>query len=316
MPQLPHDGRMSLCISVIGLGAWGGTLAALMQRQGHRIQGWSRNRGGDPADALACADLALVATSLKGASQLAPSLGPQWPSHLPLVSCSKGLDLQGCATASQIWRREGPQIPLLVLSGPNLARELEQGLPAASVLASEELELARLWQRRLSGDQLRLYASADPIGTEVVGALKNVMAIAAGICDGLALGANAKASLLCRGLAEMGAVIEALGGDNRSLYGLAGLGDLLATANSSLSRNYRYGVALAEGLSAAEALDRVGATVEGASTVQAVTAMADERQWHLPICQQVQAVMDGSIAPPQAVRALMQRDLKDEGSQA
>jgi glycerol-3-phosphate dehydrogenase (NAD(P)+) len=312
MQQLPHDGRMSLCISVIGLGAWGRTLAALMQRQGHRIQGWSRRDGGDPAAALSGADLALVATSLKGASELAPRLAPQWPDQLPLVSCSKGLDVQDCSTASQIWAREGSRIPLLVLSGPNLALELEQGLPAASVLASGDLELARHWQRQLSGEQLRLYASADPIGTEVVGALKNVMAIAAGICDGLALGANAKASLLCRGLAEMGAVIEALGGDGRSLYGLAGLGDLLATANSSLSRNYRYGMALAEGLSAAEALERVGATVEGASTVTAVTRMANQRQWHLPICQQVQAVMEGAVAPRSAVRALMQRDLKDE----
>ncbi len=312
MQQLPHDGRMSLCISVIGLGAWGRTLAALMQRQGHRIQGWSRRDGGDPAAALSGADLALVATSLKGASELAPRLAPQWPDQLPLVSCSKGLDVQDCSTASQIWAREGSRIPLLVLSGPNLAAELAAGLPAASVLASGDLELARHWQRQLSGEQLRLYASADPIGTEVVGALKNVMAIAAGICDGLALGANAKASLLCRGLAEMGAVIEALGGDGRSLYGLAGLGDLLATANSSLSRNYRYGMALAEGLSAAEALEQVGATVEGASTVTAVTRMANQRQWHLPICQQVQAVMEATVAPRSAVRALMQRDLKDE----
>ncbi|MFZ9147521.1 MAG: NAD(P)H-dependent glycerol-3-phosphate dehydrogenase [Vulcanococcus sp.] len=306
---------MSLCVSVIGLGAWGSTLASLLARQGHRIQGWSRSQGGAPRDALAGADLALVATSLQGAAQLAPQLAPLWPGQLPLISCSKGLDLQGCSTASQIWCREGPQIPLLVLSGPNLARELEQGLPAASVLASSDLALARHWQRQLSGDQLRLYANADPIGTEVVGALKNVMAIAAGICDGLALGANAKASLLCRGLAEMGVVIEALGGDGRSLYGLAGLGDLLATANSHLSRNYRYGLALAEGLSAEQAQARVGATVEGASTVKAVTSMARQRQWHLPICQQVLAVMEGRVAPPMAVQALMQRDLKDEQGQ-
>lgn len=306
---------MSLCIAVIGLGAWGRTLADLMQRQGHRIQGWSRREGGNPAAALVGADLALVATSLQGARDLAPALAPHWPEALPLISCSKGLDLQGCSTASQIWARQGPQIPVLVLSGPNLATELEQGLPAASVLASPDLDLARFWQRRLSGEQLRLYASADPIGTEVVGALKNVMAIAAGICDGLALGANAKASLLCRGLSEMGVVTAALGGNQRSLYGLAGLGDLLATANSSLSRNYRYGQALAQGLSAAEALARVGATVEGASTVKAVTSLALERQWHLPICQQVHAVMEGTIAPPEAVRALMQRDLKDEGGQ-
>lgn len=133
-----------------------------------------------------------------------------------------------------------------MLSGPNLATEVRQGLPAASVIAAADQDLARRFQQQLSDTSLRLYTNTDPIGTEAVGALKNVMAVAAGISDGLALGANAKASLLCRGLAEIGVVLEGLGGATSTLYGLAGLGDLLATANSSLSRNYRCGVLLAE----------------------------------------------------------------------
>ena len=303
---------MSLSIAVIGLGAWGSTLAELLEQQGHRIQGWSRRQGGDPAAVLEGADLALVATSLAGVQALAPELAAVWPQQLPLVTCSKGIDLQQQCTPSQLWQRLRPELPLLVLSGPNLAAELAAGLPAASVLASEDAALARRLQHALSSERLRLYTNTDPVGTEVAGALKNVMAIAAGVCDGLALGANAKASLLCRGLVEMGLVIQALGGAPQSLYGLAGLGDLLATANSHLSRNYRFGLALSEGASRAQALEQVGATVEGASTAEAVLALGQRHGWRLPICEQVGALMAGRVAPETAVRQLMERHLKDE----
>jgi len=303
---------MSLCIAVIGLGAWGATLAGLLEDQGHRVQGWSRRQGGAPSSVLAGADLALVATSLAGVQALAPQLAQQWPAGLPLVSCSKGIDLEQQCTPSQLWLRLLPGLPLLVLSGPNLATELARGLPAASVLASHDQALAQKLQQALSSDRLRLYTNSDPVGTEVAGALKNVMAIAAGVCDGLELGANAKASLLCRGLVEMGVVIQGLGGDPASLYGLAGLGDLLATANSNLSRNYRFGLALAAGLSCEQALQQVGATVEGAQTANAVNALAARHSWHLPICEQVGALMAGRIEPVQAVRRLMERHLKPE----
>ncbi|MFZ9620891.1 MAG: NAD(P)H-dependent glycerol-3-phosphate dehydrogenase [Prochlorococcaceae cyanobacterium] len=303
---------MSLCIAVIGLGAWGATLAGLLEDQGHRVQGWSRRHGGAPSSVLAGADLALVATSLAGVQALAPQLAQQWPAGLPLVSCSKGIDLEQQCTPSQLWLRLLPELPLLVLSGPNLATELARGLPAASVLASHDQALAQQLQQALSSDRLRLYTNSDPVGTEVAGALKNVMAIAAGVCDGLQLGANAKASLLCRGLVEMGVVIQGLGGDPASLYGLAGLGDLLATANSNLSRNYRFGLALAAGLSCEQALQQVGATVEGAQTANAVNALAARHGWHLPICEQVGALMAGRIEPVQAVRRLMERHLKPE----
>lgn len=312
MPALADDEPMSLSIAVIGLGAWGSTLAELLEQQGHRIQGWSRRQGGDPAAVLEGADLALVATSLAGVQALAPELAAVWPQQLPLVTCSKGIDLQQQCTPSQLWQRLRPELPLLVLSGPNLAAELAAGLPAASVLASEDAALARRLQHALSSERLRLYTNTDPVGTEVAGALKNVMAIAAGVCDGLALGANAKASLLCRGLVEMGLVIQALGGAPQSLYGLAGLGDLLATANSHLSRNYRFGLALSEGASRAQALEQVGATVEGASTAEAVLALGQRHGWRLPICEQVGALMAGRVAPETAVRQLMERHLKDE----
>jgi glycerol-3-phosphate dehydrogenase (NAD(P)+) len=256
--------------------------------------------------------VALVAVSMAGVRALAPQLAAIWPTGLPLVSCSKGIDLEALCTPSQLWRRQRADLPLLVLSGPNLAAELAAGKPAASVLAGEDSALARRLQHALSSERLRLYTNADPIGTEVAGALKNVMAIAAGVCDGLELGANAKASLLCRALVEMGTVIQALGGAPASLYGLAGLGDLLATANSTLSRNYRFGLALAQGLGREQALLQVGATVEGAGTTDAVLRLAQQHGWHLPICAEVAELMAGRSTAAEAVRRLMERDLREE----
>lgn len=303
---------MSLRISVLGRGAWGCTLAGLWRDRGHSVRAWSRRDGGEPGELLTAADLLVVAVSMAGIEAMARQLGPRWPRDLPLLSCTKGLDLERLETPTQLWDRYVPAVPKLVLSGPNLAAELEQGLPAASVLACEAPELAQALQSELSGPTLRLYTSTDRIGTEVAGALKNVIAVAAGICDGLALGSNAKASLLCRGLAEMGVPLSGLGGRSESLYGLAGLGDLLATASSPLSRNYSFGRLLAEGLDAQAALAAIGATVEGPRTARAALGLAGRHGWSLPICSQVVQVLDGRIAPDEAARALMQRDLRPE----
>lgn len=316
---MAHDGvanalPMTLTIAILGLGAWGRTLRALWEGQGHRLIGWSRRQGGDPALVLPQADLVAVAVAMQGIEPLAAQLASLWPSGLPLLSCSKGIDPHCLATPTQLWGRHLPQAPMLVLSGPNLAGELAQGLPAASVIAATDQALASRLQEQLRAPSLRLYTSDDPIGVEAAAALKNVMAVAAGICDGLGLGANAKASLLCRGLAEMGVVVQGMGGQAASLYGLAGLGDLLATANSSLSRNYRCGLLLAEGLDEAAAITRIGATVEGPRTARAALALAARQGWDLPICDQVLAVLEGRIEAAHAVKALMQRGLKREWS--
>lgn len=304
--------HLPLRIAVLGRGAWGGTLSSLWQRQGHRLRSWSRRDGGDPTALLEDADLGVVAVSMAGVAPLAAALAPGWPVGLPLMSCSKGIDLECLTTASRIWLQHGLRAPLLVLSGPNLAAELAQDLPAASVLASDAPAVATALQSRLSGSTLRLYTNDDPVGTEVAGALKNVMALAAGLCDGLQLGANARASLLTRGLAEMGVVLAGLGGAPASLYGLAGLGDLLATATSPLSRNYRCGLLLAEGLALEAAAERIGATVEGPRTARAALALAGPRGWSLPICEQVVAVLDGHRTAAEAARALMDRQLRPE----
>ncbi|MEB3297386.1 MAG: NAD(P)H-dependent glycerol-3-phosphate dehydrogenase [Cyanobacteriota bacterium] len=306
---------MTLTIAMLGLGAWGRTLHDLWEHQGHRLISWSRHLGGDPASLLPEADLVVVAVAMQGVEPLAKQLAPRWPAGRPLMSCSKGIDPNRHATPTQVWGGHLPDVPLLTLSGPNLAGELAQGLPAASVIASENEALASRLQEQLSSDILRLYRSRDPVGVEAAAALKNVMAVAAGICDGLALGANAKASLLCRGLAEMGVVVQGLGGQSTSLYGLAGLGDLLATANSPLSRNYRCGLLLAEGLDETRAVETIGATVEGPRTVRAAIQLSRQRNWNLPICEQVLAVLEGRTRPDEAVRALMQRGLRPEWSQ-
>ena len=303
---------MGLTVGVLGLGAWGQTLADLVQRQGHPVRSWSRRNGGSPLELIQGVDLVLVAMALQGVKQMASELGPCWPKEVPLVSCSKGLDVETQSTASQLWLMAQPELQVVVLSGPNLAGELAKGCPAASVLAGRDPRLVQELQQRLSSQQLRLYASADPVGVELAGALKNVMAIAGGICDGLQLGANAKASLLCRGMAEMALVLKCLGGEPASLYGLAGLGDLLATANSPLSRNYRFGLALAEGKGRDEALVHVGATVEGQTTAESVVAVVERYGLSLPICQQVVDLAEGRCGPAEAVHALMQRNLRGE----
>ena len=304
---------MSLRICVLGRGAWGATLAGLWEARGHRLSLWSRRDGGSPLDLLSACDLVVAAVSMNGVEPLAAALGPHWPAGLPLLSCSKGIDLAALCTASQLWAHHLNGAQAAVLSGPNLATELQQGLPAASVVACHDDATARWLQGALGTANLRLYTNTDPIGTEVAGALKNVMAVAAGVSDGLGLGANARASLLCRGLAETGGVLRALGGESATLYGLAGLGDLLATATSSLSRNQRFGGLLAEGVAEAEALKRIGATVEAPPTARAALALARSQGWRLPICDQVVRLLDGEIDAHAAVRALMERDLRPEG---
>ncbi len=314
---MAHDGRdrvggMSLRITVLGRGAWGSTLARLWEHGGHRLRSWSRRDGGSAAGLLEDCDLVVAAVSMAGVEPLARQLADHWPSGLPLLSCSKGIDQQNLCTATQVWRLHLPQGRLAVLSGPNLADELDRGLPAASVLASDDAALARQLQEQLRAPHLRLYTNSDPIGTEAAGALKNVMALAAGISDGLGLGANARASLLCRGLAEIAVVLGALGGQPTTLYGLAGLGDLLATATSPLSRNYRFGTLLAEGCDEATALARIAATVEGPRTARATTALAARHGWQLPICDQVVQLLEGRVDARSAVQALMQRDPRAE----
>lgn len=303
---------MARTIALLGLGLWGQCLAKLFRSSGHRVQGWSRRFGGDPGACLSGADLLVSAVSMAALPGLAPQLSHVIPPGLPLVSCSKGIAVDTLLTPLGVWDQFCPQARGLVLSGPNLSAELRQGLPAATVLSSHHTALAMELQHVLRCQQLRVYCNDDPRGTELAGALKNTMVIAAGVSDGLGLGSNAKASLLCRGLSEMGVVLSALGGQPQTLYGLAGLGDLLATANSPLSRNYRFGLELGRGKTPAAAEACCEGTVEGIPTTHAVVALAERHGFAVPIAQQVLRLLEQRTTPTESVASLMERDLRPE----
>lgn len=303
---------MARTIALLGLGLWGQCLAQLFRSSGHQVQAWSRRLGGEPGHCLSGADLLVSAVSMAALPDLAPRLSHVIPPGLPLISCSKGIAIDTLLTPLGLWNQFCPQVRGLVLSGPNLSAELRQGLPAATVLSSHHTALAMELQHVLRCRQLRIYCNDDPHGTELAGALKNTMVIAAGVSDGLGLGSNAKASLLCRGLSEMGVVLRALGGQPQTLYGLAGLGDLLATASSPLSRNYRFGLELGLGKTPAAAEACCEGTVEGIPTTHAVVALAERHGFAVPIAQQVLQLLEQRTTPAESVASLMERNLRPE----
>jgi glycerol-3-phosphate dehydrogenase (NAD(P)+) len=199
-----------------------------------------------------------------------------------------------------------------VLSGPNLAEEIQQGLPAATVVASDQLAAAEVVQAAFSSPCFRVYTNSDLLGVELGGILKNVIAIAVGTCDGMQLGTNAKAALVTRGLAEIIRVGSYWGAKPETFYGLSGLGDLLATCNSSLSRNYRVGFGLAQGQSLTEVLSHLQGTAEGVNTTHVLVRLAAQQKISVPISQQVDRHLNCEISPQAAVEALMLRDYKPE----
>ncbi len=203
-------------------------------------------------------------------------------------------------------------LPMAVLSGPTFAREVGAGLPTAMTVAANDEGFARALAESLSGDNFRVYTSTDVIGVEVGGAVKNVLAIGAGMSDGLGFGANTRIALITRGLVEMTRLGVALGARSETFMGLAGLGDLVLTCTDNLSRNRRFGLAVAAGKSATQAQAEIGQVVEGVQAAQAVHEVAAQLKVEMPICEQVFAVLYQNIAPAQAVKQLMSRELKAE----
>jgi glycerol-3-phosphate dehydrogenase (NAD(P)+) len=243
------------------------------------------------------------------ASRVAPLLGD---SNKVLVSATKGLELGTQLRMSEILTELMPSAGIASLSGPNLADEVLSGLPTTSVVASRDIELARSLQSQLSAPKFRVYASDDPVGVELGGTLKNVIALAAGACDGLSLGINAKASLLTRGLAEMTRFSVRLGARPQTMAGLAGMGDLFATCSGPLSRNYRVGFELARGRPLALILEDLGAVAEGVPTAEAVCELSKRLGLELPIAEQVESTLKGNSTPAGAIMALLSRPLASE----
>ena len=300
-------------LTILGTGAWGSALATLASVNGHRVRNWSRRGDLSLAAAVSGADVILSAISMKGVAALVERLQRlEIPESVILMTATKGLDPATTRTPSQIFRRAFPNHPVVVLSGPNLSKEIELKLPAATVVASQDETVAEAIQNLFASECFRVYTSPDPLGAELGGTLKNVIAIAVGVCDGLKLGANAKAALITRAIPEVIRIGVQLGGQAETFFGLSGLGDMLATCTSPLSRNYRVGYGLAQGKSLEQILAELGSTAEGVNTTHVLIDLANREEIPVPISRQVHRLLKGAITPQEAVEALMERDLKPE----
>ena len=306
----------SIDLTILGSGAWGTVLANLSRSNRHTITVWSRQNGVDLATAVQNLDVLVSAISMKGVPDVAQRIRASGLSEQTvIVTATKGLDPETLRTPSQIWQAMFPANPVVVLSGPNLAKEIEQGLPAATVVASSDLQASAMVQQVFATDAFRVYTNTDPLGTELGGTLKNVMAIAVGVCDGLNLGTNAKSALITRALPEILSVGTHLGAKPETFWGLSGLGDMLATCSSPLSRNYRVGYGLAQGKTLDHILKELNSTAEGVNTAHVLVDLANKLEIPVPISRQVHRLLNGMITPEEAVGALMARDLKPEACQ-
>jgi len=300
-------------LAILGAGAWGTTLASLAARNGNDVRLWSRRFPESLESVLEGTEIVLSAVSIKGVTAVVKAVQslPLSPETI-FVTVTKGLDPATTWTPSQIWQAAFPKQPVVVLSGPNLSKEIQQQLPAATVVAGTIPAATEVVQAVFASSQLRVYTNSDPLGVELGGTLKNVIAIAAGVCDGLQLGTNAKAALVTRGLTEMVRIGNSWGAKTETFYGLSGLGDLLATCNSPLSRNYQVGYQLAQGKTLLEILAHLEGTAEGVNTAQVLLQRANQQGLAVPITTEVYRLLQGNITPRQALEALMLRHIKSE----
>ncbi|MEH2202277.1 NAD(P)H-dependent glycerol-3-phosphate dehydrogenase [Nostoc sp.] len=300
-------------VAILGAGAWGASLANLATANGHQVHVWSRQGSQTLQAVLENAQIILSAISMIGVRDVASQVQsfPLSPETI-FVTATKGLDPQTTCTPSQIWQTVFPGHAVVVLSGPNLSKEIQLDLPAATVVASNISTAAEVVQLVFSSHRFRVYTNPDPLGVELGGTLKNVIAIAAGVCDGLHLGTNAKAALVTRGLTEMVRIGNDWGAKTETFYGLSGLGDLLATCNSPLSRNYQVGYQLAGGKTLQETLANLQGTAEGVNTCQVLMQRAKQQNIPVPITEQVYRLLQGEVTPQQALDELMLRDIKPE----
>lgn len=325
-------------IAVLGAGAWGTAISIVLCAR-HEVRLWARDAAlasalaadrsnhrylsgfelppaiaptGDLARALDGTELILAAVTTAGLRATLRAVRAA-RGEAPVVWLCKGFESGQAKLPHQICAEElSNGTPRAVLSGPSFAEEVARGLPAALTLASTDTGFARSAARAVHGAALRIYPSEDVAGVEVAGAVKNVIAIATGVCDGLELGLNARAALITRGLAEMTRLGVALGGRPETFMGLAGAGDLILTCTGDLSRNRRVGLQLARGAALEQALRELGHVAEGVSTAPAVERLARDSGVEMPITSAVCRVLSARVSPREAVRELLQRDLKAE----
>jgi glycerol-3-phosphate dehydrogenase (NAD(P)+) len=324
-------------IAILGAGSWGTAVGIHLANSGHPVMLWGHDpqhihamieQGSNPRylpgvdfpallspeakleDCLKQAEEVIIAVPSHAFASLLSQL-PK-PRH-GLTWLTKGIDPSSHQLLSQlVASRWGAQFPIAVLSGPSFAGELAKLLPTAVTLASNDSNYQKTLQHILHHGNLRVYLSTDLIGVQLCGAVKNVLAIACGLSDGLGFGANAKAALITRGLAEMRRLGIKLGAREETFMGLAGVGDLVLTCTDDQSRNRRFGLHLGQGLPLIEAEKQIGQVVEGKYNAAQVCALAEQYQVEMPISLQVRAVLEEQIAPQQAARKLMQRSPREE----
>lgn len=336
------SGIDSTPVSILGAGSWGTALAIQLARGGRPATLW----GHDPAhmadlraarvnqrylpdvplpDSLQLSDdLAATVREVRDILVVVPShafratlsaMRPHLPRDARLMWATKGLESGSGKLLHQVAEEVlGETQAMAVISGPTFAREVAEGLPTALTVASTDPDYAHFVAERLHSDTFHAYMSSDVTGVEVGGAVKNVLAIAAGISDGLGFGANARSALITRGLAEIMRLGQALGGQHETFMGLAGLGDLVLTCTDDQSRNRRLGLALGQGRTLEDALAGIDQVVEGVQTAREVHDLALSQGVEMPITEQVHAVLYEARAPKEAVHALLNREQKAEGA--
>jgi glycerol-3-phosphate dehydrogenase (NAD(P)+) len=317
-------------VTVLGAGSWGTTVASLCAR-GHPTVLWARtaevaegvNRDhvnpayvsefrlppelratSDLDEAVADCELLVVGVPAAGLRDIARKAGPGLRAWVPVVSLAKGLEPGTLLRMTEVVREELPGHPAAALTGPNLAREILRGQAAASVIATEDLALGAAIQGVLGRGVFRVYLNHDVIGCELGGALKNVIAIAAGIGQGLRVGDNTRAAVIARGLAEITRLGVAMGAEAATFAGLAGMGDLIATCMSPFSRNRAVGERLGQGVPLDQVLEELQMVAEGVQTAAAVLELARRHGLDLPICRAIHGVVTGQLTPRQAYRGL------------
>jgi glycerol-3-phosphate dehydrogenase (NAD(P)+) len=331
---------VSRSVAVLGAGSWGTALAVHLGRLGHEVSLWARDaalaaevqrrranavylpdvtlpdavRVTDALSvALRDADLVISAIPSHGVRAVMRVAAAHLRARATLVSATKGLEADTLLRMSQVIAEEiGERAPVVVLSGPSFAIEVAHELPTAVLAASTDLAATELVQAEFRGPYFRLYGSTDVVGVELAGALKNVIAIAAGVAEGLALGHNALAALITRGLAEISRLVAAAGGTRETAAGLSGLGDLVLTCTGSLSRNRHVGTELAHGRPLADILSGMKMIAEGVNTTNAALALGTRYGVELPITTQMAAVLQGRSDARTALDALMLRRQRSE----
>lgn len=331
-------------ISVYGAGSWGTALALQLARNDIDVLLWDINPDQATAinnarmnnlylphinfpDNLSCssnledmlnhADYQLIVVPSHGFRQLISRLKPMIQSNHIVFWATKGLEVSTGKLLHQVFQEELPKVKNYgVVSGPTFATEVANGLPTAMTASSNNPEATKKIAEAFNTDNFRVYTSDDIVGVELGGAIKNVLAIAAGISDGLGYGANARAAIITRGLAEIIRLGDKMGAKPETLMGLAGVGDLVLTCTDNQSRNRRLGLALGQGKGIDDALEEIGQAVEGVKSSQSIGLIASKAGIDMPICQYVYQVLHQGLPAQQAVKELLQRELKPEFQQS